>query len=116
VLQARRVVESMDARIRDDLESFRENILKIVPVEAIYLFGSYAYGTPNNESDLDVYVVVPDDIADLGELYAVVRLLWRKKPVSIDLLMSYSSVFNRRKNGPTLERVIAQKGTMLHGT
>jgi len=102
--------------LRNDLELFRENILKIVPAEAIYLYGSYAYGTPNDDSDLDVYVVVPDDIADLGELYADVRLLWRKKPVPLDLLMGRSSVFNRRKNGPTLERVIAQKGTVLHGT
>ena len=106
----------MDVRIRDDLELFRENILRIVPAEAIYLFGSYAYGTPNAESDLDVYIVVPDDITDLGDLYADVRLLWRRKPVPLDLLMGRSSVFHRRKNGPTLERVIAQKGTLLYGT
>ena len=105
----------MDVKIRKDLELFRENILKVVPAEAIYLFGSYAYGTPNDESDLDVYVVVPDDIADLSELYADVRLLWRRKPISLDLLMGRASVFNRRKTGPTLERVIAQKGTMLYG-
>jgi len=106
----------MDVKIQSDLDLFRENILKIVPAEAIYLFGSYAYGTPNEESDLDVYVVVPDDIEDLGDLYGDVRLLWRKSPVSIDLLMGRSSVFNRRKNGPTLERTIAQKGTLLYGT
>jgi len=105
----------MDVKIRKDLELFRENILKVVPAEAIYLFGSYAYGTPNDESDLDVYVVVPDDIADLSELYADIRLLWRRKPISLDLLMGRASVFNRRKTGPTLERVIAQKGTMLYG-
>jgi len=106
----------MDVRIKNDLELFKENILKITPAEAIYLFGSYAYGTPNNESDLDVYVVVPDNITNLSELYATVRLLWRKKPVSLDLLMGYSSIFNRRKFGPTLERIIAQKGVLLHGT
>jgi len=109
-------VNRVDVRIRDDLELFRENILRIVPAEAIYLFGSYAYGTPNAESDLDVYIVVPDDITDLGDLYADVRLLWRRKPVPLDLLMGRSSVFHRRKNGPTLERVIAQKGTLLYGT
>ena len=105
----------MDAMIRNDLELFKENVLKIVQAEAIYIFGSYAYGIPTDESDLDVYVVVPDDVEDLGDLYADVRLLWRRKPVSMDLLMGRSSVFNRRKNGPTLERVIAEKGTMLYG-
>ena len=106
----------MDVRIQQDLDLFRDNVLKVVPAEAIYLFGSYAYGTPNAESDLDVYVVVPDDIEDLGDLYGEVNLLWRKRPVPLDLLMGHASVFNRRKNGPTLERVIAQKGTLLYGT
>ena len=106
----------MDANIKNGLDLFRDNILKTVPAEAIYLFGSYAYGTPNDESDLDIYVVVPDDVEDLGDLYGDVQLLWRKRPIPLDLLMGRSSVFNRRKNGPTLERVIAQKGTMLYGT
>jgi len=107
----------VDARIQNDLELIKESVLQAVPAEAIYLFGSYAYGTPNEESDLDVYVVVPDDTTDLGELYAdIYELLWKKKTVSLDLLMGHSSVFNRRKNGPTLERVIAQKGAVLYGT
>jgi len=104
----------MDKIIKNDLEQFSQNVLNIVPAEAIYLFGSYAYGTPHQKSDLDVYVVVPDDVTDLGELYADVRLLWRKKLVSLDLLMGHASVFNRRKNGPTLEREIAQKGMALY--
>ena len=106
----------MDEIVRADWTLFSENLLKIVPAEAIYLFGSYAYGTPSGESDLDIFVVVPDDVADLSELYAAVRLLWRRKTISLDLLISRSSIFNRRKNGPTLERAIAQKGTLLYGT
>ena len=105
----------MDEKISNDLKLFSENLLKIVPAETIYLFSSYAYGTPNGESDLDIYVVVPDDVVDLSELYADVRLLWRRKTVSLDLLIGRSSTFNRRKNGPTLERAIAQKGTVLYG-
>ena len=106
----------MSVNIQQDLELIKESVLQTVPAEAIYLFGSYAYGTPNDESDLDVYVVVPDDVEDLGDLYGDVQLLWRKRPIPLDLLMGRSSVFNRRKNGPTLERVIAEKGTMLYGT
>ena len=107
----------MDARIQNDLDLIKESVLQTVPAETIYLFGSYAYGTPNDDSDLDVYVVVPDDTTDLGELYAdIFELLWKKKTVPLDLLMGRASVFNRRKNGPTLERVIAQKGAVLYGT
>ena len=61
-------------------------------------------------------VVVPDDTEDLSELHGDIRaLLWRKKSVPLDLLVGRSSVFNRRKNGPTLERMIAQKGAVLYG-
>ena len=76
----------MDTNIKNDLDLFRENILKLVQAEAIYLFGSYAYGTPTDESDLDVYVVVPDEVEDLGDLYGDVQLLWRKRPIPLDLL------------------------------
>ena len=107
----------MDARIHQkELDLIKESILQIVPAEAIYLFGSYAYGTPSEESDLDIYVVVPDDIESLPELQGDIRGLLRiRKTIDLDLLMGRVSVFNRRKNGPTIERVIAQKGTLLHG-
>jgi len=105
----------MEVQIQKELDLIKESVLQIVPAEAIYLFGSYAYGTPYEESDLDIYVVVPDDITGLIELQAEVReLLWKKKSLPLDLLMGNASVFNRRKSGPTLERLIAQKGRMLY--
>ncbi len=35
--------------------------LKPLEPEKIILFGSYAYGTPTQESDIDLYVVTKDD-------------------------------------------------------
>jgi len=106
----------MEIRIQKELDIIKESVLQTVQAEAIYLFGSHAYGTPSEESDLDIYVVVPDGITGLIELQAEIReLLWQKRSLPLDLLMGYSSVFNRRKSGPTLERVIAQKGRLLYG-
>ena len=106
----------VDQNIQKELELIKESVLKTVPAEAIYLFGSYAYGTPNEESDFDIYVVVPENAGDLIELQADIRMDLRgKRSRDMDLLMGRPSVFNRRKNGPTLERVIAQKGVLLHG-
>jgi predicted nucleotidyltransferase len=108
----------MDVAIQNDLDLIKESVLQTIPAEAIYLFGSYAYGTPNEDSDIDIYVVLPDGTTELGELYADILMLLRKKKrrVDLDLKLGHSSVFNRRKNGPTLERVVAQKGTMLYGS
>jgi predicted nucleotidyltransferase len=106
----------MNKQIQNEIDLIKECILQIVPAEAIYLFGSYAYGVPNEESDLDIYVVVPDDTTGLIELQADIRgLLWKKRSSPLDLLIGRSSVFNRRKNGPTLERVIDQRGIVLYG-
>ena len=107
----------MDVSIEQDLELIKESVLQAVPAETIYLFGSYAYGKPDTDSDIDIFVVVPDGTTDLSELYADIRGIIRKKKrrMELDLLLGYSGNFNKRKNGPTLERIIAQKGTVLYG-
>jgi len=105
----------MDINIQQDIDLIKKSVLQAVPAEAIYLFGSYAYGTPNEASDIDIYIVVPDDTMSLPELHGDIReLLWGKKTRELDLLMGRSSTFNHRKNGPTLERLVVQKGTILY--
>ena len=106
----------MDMKIQNEINLIRDSILQTVPAEAIYLFGSYAYGTPREDSDLDIYVVVPDDTDDLVECCADIRgLVCEKKTLPLDLLIGRLSVFNHRKTVPTLEKVIARKGMVLYG-
>ena len=106
----------MEQHIQRELDIIKDGILQTVPAEAIYLFGSYAYGTPNEDSDLDIYVVVPDNIEqnplDIG---ADIRMeLYKKRTIPMDLLVGKSSVFNRRKQSLTLESTIARQGVLLH--
>jgi len=47
-----------------DIENIKLDIverLKPLNIEQIVLFGSYAYGTPNEDSDIDLYVVTKDE-------------------------------------------------------
>lgn len=47
-----------------DIEAIKFEIierLKPLNPEKIILFGSYAYGTPHEDSDIDLYVVTNDD-------------------------------------------------------
>jgi predicted nucleotidyltransferase len=46
----------MDTTVQDELDKLKKIIVNTVPVEQIFLFGSYAYGTPHKDSDLDLYV------------------------------------------------------------
>ncbi len=47
-----------------DIEKVKEEIierLKPLNPDKVILFGSYAYGTPNEDSDIDLYVVTKDE-------------------------------------------------------
>ncbi len=60
----------MERRIQDELNIIKDTIVDTVPVEQIFLFGSYACGAPHAESDLDIYVVLSEN-ADMREIDAV---------------------------------------------
>jgi len=72
---------TMDEPIRAELDKLTELIINAIPVEQIYLFGSYAYGTPHKYSDLDLYVVLKDDIPmrDLDAGLQIALAIARKK-------------------------------------
>jgi predicted nucleotidyltransferase len=79
------------------------------------LFGSYAYGTPTEKSDIDIYTVIPDGIHNLTELYAkIVVDLSYKKIYFIDLFLNTESIFHKRKMENIFEKTIYQKGTVLY--
>ena len=107
----------MEQRIREELNMLRDAIVRSVPVERIYLFGSYASGTPHADSDLDLYVVMPED-ADVREIDAM-RLIRRairdKKTVPVDIVVGRKDRFDRRRVAPTIERQIASEGVVLYG-
>lgn len=52
-------VEKVDEEF---LKEVVKRIVSAVDPEKIILFGSYAYGKPNKESDLDLLVVVKDEV------------------------------------------------------
>ena len=82
----------------------------------VYLFGSFADGTYDEDSDFDFYIVVDDTHTDLLDLmsraYKSVRSV-KKRPV--DILVGTQSKFDERKNRPTVEGEVFQKGVLLYG-
>jgi predicted nucleotidyltransferase len=78
----------------DRLNNKKESILKYVSAKYIYLFGSYAYGSPTEKSDIDIYIVTPDGIENFSEIYAkIIGDLSEKKIFFIDLLLNVESDF-----------------------
>jgi len=101
--------------ISERINIIKESILKNVQAKFIYLFGSYAYGKPNEKSDIDIYIVIPDNINSISEVYSKIMLdLSLQKIYFVDLLLNRENVFNKRKYENILEETIFQKGRILY--
>ena len=98
-----------------ELATITERIINAVPVEKLYLFGSYANGAPDENSDYDFYMVIPNNgirpVDAINKAYLAMRGL-KRKPV--DILAGTEEIFTRRSEGVTLERKIAREGIVLY--
>ena len=102
--------------IQNELDYITATIKANTIPESIYLFDSYANGIPANDSDIDIYVVVPDFEADTIELCAKINPdLARKKTLPIDLLIGKKSIFENRKDRLTFENIVANEGVKIYG-
>ena len=65
------VKRTIDREIMESINKYIEKISKYYKIEAIILFGSYAKGTQNEDSDIDIAIIssdfkdIFDDMADL---------------------------------------------------
>jgi predicted nucleotidyltransferase len=103
--------------IQAELDKLKELIVNAVPVEQIYLFGSYAYGTPHKDSDLDLYVVIKDDVPlrDLDAGLQIRMAIARKKSMPVDIIAKKKKDFELRLDDITLERKVTRDGIRIYG-
>lgn len=98
-----------------EILAIRDKIVNTVPVEKVYLFGSYANGVPNEYSDYDFYMVIPNGsmrpVEAIQSVYRSVRGMKRKP---MDILAGTVETFERRSKQLTLERTIAEDGVLLY--
>ncbi|MDR0497198.1 MAG: nucleotidyltransferase domain-containing protein [Treponema sp.] len=107
----------MDKTIQAELDKLTELIVNAIPVEKIYLFGSYAHGKPHKDSDLDLYVVLKDDV-QLRDIDAAIKIrlaICEHQSMPLDLLVAKNSRYQERKIAPTLERKVAREGILMYG-
>jgi len=107
----------MDMVIQAELDKLKELIINTIPVEQIYLFGSYAYGTPHKDSDLDLYVVLNDDVPmrDLDAGLQISMAIARKKSMPVDIIAKKKRDFENRLDDITLEHIVNRDGIRIYG-
>ena len=101
--------------ITSEIEKIRDIIVDTIPLEKLYLFGSYAYGTPNEDSDYDLYAVIPNDTMRPTEaIYQIYLATGDIKRKPMDVLAGTVEIFERRSKLLTMERTIFEKGVVLY--
>jgi len=103
--------------IKQELDEITKVITDTVPVETIYLFGSHAYGTPNKDSDLDLYIVFKEEMSMriIDAIHSIRFAMTPMKTKSIDFIGLKKDRFLHNKNYATIERKIAREGIKLYG-
>ena len=102
--------------INDEIKEIQALIVDAVPALQIYLFGSYAKGMQQVDSDYDFYVVIPDNTIrplDATRKISMALRSARKRP--IDILVGSESKFNKYKDLYSIEKEVLNTGVKLYG-
>ena len=82
----------------------------------IYLFGSYAWGEPHSESDLNFLIVLNDDIRLNLALHIKGKQALKNLYISTDLVLNHKFFFTERAEYPsTLQHKIKTEGKLVYG-
>ena len=101
--------------LQTELEPVCRVITETVKAEAIYLFGSRAYGIPTDDSDYDLCVIIPENsMRPADAVKAIRRALFSAQSVPLDVIVYRSNAFHQRAEHASLERKIAREGVLLY--
>jgi predicted nucleotidyltransferase len=100
---------------KETMEEVKNRLVKTYNPIAIYIFGSYAWGSPTEDSDLDLLIVVDKSdeksykrpIPGYDALFGM--------GISKDIIVHTKEVFDRRSSDvTTLEYKIKMEGRVLY--
>lgn len=96
-----------------NIRQFAAQIVQEFQPERVILFGSYAYGTPTPDSDVDLLVVMP---CEGKETYKAIEILHTINPkIPVDLLVRTPEHLQQRLAwNDFFLREIVEKGQVLY--
>ena len=99
-----------------DLQTILEAIKNRVQLKHLFLFGSYAEGRANTESDLDLCIVAETDKSKIEALREIRIDLYAKVTSPIDFLFFTPDEFETRSKVPKrFEWQIQNRGQLIYG-
>lgn len=107
-----RAMKSLDPALINDV--IRRIITALQP-EAIYLYGSHAYGQPDQDSDVDLLIVVRNSSLPPHRRAIAVYQLLRGLFLPVEIKVVTRAEFERRARWlSSIERVVKEKGKVLY--
>ena len=104
----------MEKVVKTALDTYVSFISSLDGVFQIYLFGSLAYGTPNERSDIDLMVVIDDKIDVFKMMNKISTGLIGKRVIPLDVLVNRNSAFSEAAENLTLQNHIKSEGVLLY--
>ena len=100
---------------QETIDEVTRRLVEVYDPMEIYLFGSYAWGSPTEDSDMDLLVVVKESNEPRWQrANPGAKALWGVG-VSKDLLIYTKAEFERAVEHPsTLARKVKQEGVLLY--
>ena len=91
-------------------------VVEALHPERIILFGSHAWGTPTSDSDVDLFVIIPETEEPAYRLASRAHRALRGLRVPVDFIIRSRFDVDSRKNVPAaIEHEILSKGRFLYG-
>ena len=95
------------------IQAFSEQIAEQFQPERIILFGSYAYGKPTEDSDVDLLVILPFEELPVQKAITIRQLI--KSPFPLDLIArTPEQIQQRLEMGDFFIRDIINNGRVLY--
>jgi len=106
------ILKILDSNLLNEIV---QRLVDALHPEKIYLFGSHAYGQPNDDSDVDLLIVINDsDTFDRDKIVEGYRAL-REFHIPKDIVVVPQSQFDKRSRWlSSIERVVIDKGKLLY--
>jgi len=83
-------------------------------IRKIYLFGSYAYGRPTKDSDIDICVIIRDAANRASTYLKIAMNLTDNRIAPCDLAVCRESDFYSSDNPNGIEHTIMEEGRLLY--
>ncbi|MHB8586422.1 MAG: nucleotidyltransferase domain-containing protein [Thermoplasmatota archaeon] len=107
----------MQPALPDEAKEAIRRIIDGYQPERIVLFGSYAYGRPDENSDVDLFVVKTTQDRPFDRLKRVRRLLRSMdRHVALDIVVyTPQELQDRIRRGDSFVNLVLNEGIVLHG-